>query len=259
MEVQKTANSRKKEKRCTLVLEATEASQPFEKRTITFRPGTDVGVGRILRQAAFVPNRTLFFKNKIISKQHASFTYTDGKFFLKDLSSSNGTYLNDVLLGDAESDAGSNRAVEVKTGDIVRFGVSRVAFATNEVCQAIVGRLTLIPPQRITKETMTQHTLKSFTPFEGYREHEALLTKCCEKMTEEKVIPEIRKCHQDTEIESIVTSVSGTQTMAENDASTAMMKERITKESRAHVLSLWQALVLSMTIIVGYQMYLTFF
>lgn len=157
-----------------------------------------------------------------------------------------------MLIGDAESDP-SPKAVEVKTGDIVRFGVSRIAFATNELCQAIVGRLTLIPPRTISRETKEQDTLKSFTPFEGYREHEGLTMKCNETMTEGKVTPKME--NRETETESVATSVCETQTASENDSRT----EKNMKESQAHVLALWQAIVLAMTVIVGYQMYLMFF
>jgi pSer/pThr/pTyr-binding forkhead associated (FHA) protein len=53
-----------------------------------------------------------------VSGQHASVRYEDGKFFLTDLDSSNGTYLNDRKIV----------REELKDNDVIRFGEIIVKF-----------------------------------------------------------------------------------------------------------------------------------
>lgn len=53
-----------------------------------------------------------------VSGQHASLRYEDGKFFLTDLDSSNGTYLNDKKIA----------REQLKDNDMVRFGDVTVKF-----------------------------------------------------------------------------------------------------------------------------------
>jgi len=51
-------------------------------------------------------------RDDTVSTQHASLRYEDGKFFLTDLDSSNGTYLNDRKIA----------REQLKDNDVVRFG-----------------------------------------------------------------------------------------------------------------------------------------
>ena len=57
-------------------------------------------------------------KDSTVSGQHASVRYEDGKFFLTDLDSSNGTYLNDRKIV----------REELKDNDVIRFGEIIVKF-----------------------------------------------------------------------------------------------------------------------------------
>ena len=57
-------------------------------------------------------------KDSTVSGQHASVRYEDGKFFLTDLDSSNGTYLNDRKIV----------REELKDNDMIRFGEIIVKF-----------------------------------------------------------------------------------------------------------------------------------
>jgi hypothetical protein len=54
----------------------------------------------------------IVLRDSTISGQHASLRYDEGKFFLTDLDSSNGTYLNDRKIA----------REQLKDNDIVRFG-----------------------------------------------------------------------------------------------------------------------------------------
>ena len=45
------------------------------------------------------------FKSKVVSRRHCEFSYTDGKWFIKDVKSSSGTFLNHIRLSPAGSES----------------------------------------------------------------------------------------------------------------------------------------------------------
>ena len=57
--------------------------------------------------------------DEAISKKHAKMTFSDGKFYIEDLTSSNGTYLNGTRV--------HTRTV-LKNGDLLRLGAMVVKF-----------------------------------------------------------------------------------------------------------------------------------
>jgi pSer/pThr/pTyr-binding forkhead associated (FHA) protein len=57
--------------------------------------------------------------NEAISKKHAKMTFTDGKFYIEDLSSSNGTFLNGTRV---------HARSALKNGDLLRLGAVIVKF-----------------------------------------------------------------------------------------------------------------------------------
>ncbi|MBZ5657657.1 MAG: FHA domain-containing protein [Acidobacteriia bacterium] len=62
----------------------------------------------------------IVLKDSTVSDKHASIRYKDGKFFLTDLDSTNGTYLNDGKETIARE--------ELKDGDVVRVGEVTLKF-----------------------------------------------------------------------------------------------------------------------------------
>ncbi|KAJ5615183.1 Zinc finger C2H2 [Penicillium hordei] len=61
------------------------------------------------------------FKSKVVSRQHCEFLYINGQWYIKDVGSSSGTFLNHVRL--SEQDVVS-RLYSINDGDIVRLGVN---------------------------------------------------------------------------------------------------------------------------------------
>ena len=59
------------------------------------------------------PDNDLILENDFISAQHASLTYRDGTWWLLDLQSKNGTYLNDIPI---------RSATPLAYGDIISLG-----------------------------------------------------------------------------------------------------------------------------------------
>ena len=62
--------------------------------------------------------------NDAISKKHAKLTFADGKFYIEDLSSSNGTFLNGTRV--------HTRTV-LRNGDLIRLGAVIVKFEVSKV------------------------------------------------------------------------------------------------------------------------------
>ncbi|GAA6062957.1 hypothetical protein JCM10212_005347 [Sporobolomyces blumeae] len=83
-------------------------------------PGVKVKIGR-QTNAKTVPNGTNgYFDSKVLSRAHAEVWSEEGKVFIKDVKSSNGTFINGERLSpeSAESDV-----FELHTDDVVEFGI----------------------------------------------------------------------------------------------------------------------------------------
>lgn len=60
------------------------------------------------------------FKSKVVSRRHCEFWVADGQWFIKDVKSSSGTFLNHVRLSPPNTES---RPYPVKDGDIVQLGI----------------------------------------------------------------------------------------------------------------------------------------
>jgi E3 ubiquitin-protein ligase DMA1/2 len=60
------------------------------------------------------------FKSKVVSRRHCEFWFQDGQWFIKDVKSSSGTFLNHVRLS---SPGTESKPFPVKDGDIVQLGI----------------------------------------------------------------------------------------------------------------------------------------
>lgn len=61
----------------------------------------------------------VIIQNEAISKKHAKLTFADGKFYIEDLSSSNGTFLNGTRV---------HIRTALRNGDLIRLGAVIVKF-----------------------------------------------------------------------------------------------------------------------------------
>jgi pSer/pThr/pTyr-binding forkhead associated (FHA) protein len=60
------------------------------------------------------------FKSKVVSRRHCEFWFQDGAWFIKDVKSSSGTFLNHVRLSQPGTES---KPYPVKDGDIVQLGI----------------------------------------------------------------------------------------------------------------------------------------
>ncbi|GAA5979384.1 hypothetical protein JCM11641_005019 [Rhodosporidiobolus odoratus] len=83
-------------------------------------PGTRIKIGR-QTNAKTIPNGTNgYFDSKVLSRAHAEVWSEDGKVFIKDVKSSNGTFINGERLSPESSESD---VFELNTDDVVEFGI----------------------------------------------------------------------------------------------------------------------------------------
>lgn len=101
-------------------------------------PNVECMVGRLIAKGKAAEDNAIF-DCKVLSRKHAVIWYTkDGKFWVKDTKSSNGTFVNDTKLGDDE--------IELHFGDIVKFGVDVLENSRKEVHGCIIACIKLYLP-----------------------------------------------------------------------------------------------------------------
>ncbi|CAB3369169.1 Hypothetical predicted protein [Cloeon dipterum] len=92
-------------------------SHPFQERTLYL--DQPVKIGRSVARARPAANNAIF-DCKVLSRNHALLWYENGKFFLQDTKSSNGTFVNNQRLSKGAEESPPR---EVCSSDIVQFGV----------------------------------------------------------------------------------------------------------------------------------------
>lgn len=60
------------------------------------------------------------FKSKVVSRKHCEFSFVDGQWQIRDVSSSSGTFLNHIRLSQPNQES---RLFPIKDGDIVQLGI----------------------------------------------------------------------------------------------------------------------------------------
>jgi pSer/pThr/pTyr-binding forkhead associated (FHA) protein len=107
---------------------ATRPSLPFPPVSRTLPTGSEViRVGRYSERDSQppVPVNTpsaapVGFKSKVVSRRHCEFWYEGGKWYIKDVKSSSGTFLNHIRLSPPGTES---KPFPVNDGDIVQLGI----------------------------------------------------------------------------------------------------------------------------------------
>lgn len=115
-------------------------SHPFQDRML----GLDqsVKVGRSVARAR-PGNTNAIFDCKVLSRNHALLWYENGKFYLQDTKSSNGTFVNNQRLSKGSEES---PAREVCSGDILQFGVDVMENSRKVTHGCIIATLKLYLP-----------------------------------------------------------------------------------------------------------------
>ncbi|KGQ07648.1 E3 ubiquitin-protein ligase DMA2 [Beauveria bassiana D1-5] len=109
---------------------ASRPSLTFSPITRTLPTGTEViRVGRFSERDAHPPASVsgnqpsaanVGFKSKVVSRRHCEFWHENGKWYIKDVKSSSGTFLNHIRLSPPSQES---KAFAVNDGDIVQLGI----------------------------------------------------------------------------------------------------------------------------------------
>uniref|UniRef100_A0A182FUR9 Uncharacterized protein n=2 Tax=Anopheles albimanus TaxID=7167 RepID=A0A182FUR9_ANOAL len=117
-------------------------------RTLYLEPGAQAKVGRSVARIRVSENNAIF-DCKVLSRNHAVLWYKDGRFFIKDTGSSNGTFINNIRLSQTCTES---EPYEISSGDIVQFGVDVMENTRRETHGCITATLKLfLPDGRETK------------------------------------------------------------------------------------------------------------
>lgn len=122
------------------VLTSRPNSHPFQERRLVL--DQKVKVGRSVARARPATNNVIF-DCKVLSRNHALFWYENGKFYLQDTKSSNGTFVNNQRLSKSSEESAPQ---EVCSGDIVQFGVDVMENSRKVTHGCIVATLKLYLP-----------------------------------------------------------------------------------------------------------------
>ena len=103
------------------------------------------------------------FECKVLSRNHALLKFEDGKFFILDTGSSNGTFVNNIRLSKCGEES---KVTEIFTGDSLRFGSDVVDKSKNITQKCIVAKIQLFYPDGLEYETRPP-TSRLFRPNSG--------------------------------------------------------------------------------------------
>ncbi|CAL4064336.1 unnamed protein product, partial [Meganyctiphanes norvegica] len=122
------------------ILQCRPNSHPFPERTLIL--DQPVKIGRSVARARPATNNAIF-DCKVLSRNHALLWYENGKFYLQDTKSSNGTFVNNQRLSKGSEESAPR---EVCSGDIVQFGVDVMENSRKVTHGCIVATLKLYMP-----------------------------------------------------------------------------------------------------------------
>ncbi|XP_043197253.1 sarcolemmal membrane-associated protein-like isoform X4 [Amphibalanus amphitrite] len=115
-------------------------SHPFQDRHLTLEKPEKIG--RSVARSRAATNNAIF-DCKVLSRNHALLWFENGKFFLQDTKSSNGTFVNSQRLGKGTDESPPR---ELCSGDIVQFGVDVMENSKKVTHGCIVATLKLYLP-----------------------------------------------------------------------------------------------------------------
>jgi hypothetical protein len=98
-------------------------NESFIPKHISLLPQQRVKIGRQTNVKTVPAERNGYFDSKVLSSQHAEVWEESGKIFIKDVKSSNGTFINGERLS---AEGLESEPFELKTDDIVEFGIDIV-------------------------------------------------------------------------------------------------------------------------------------
>jgi hypothetical protein len=95
----------------------------FIPKHIYLPPGQRIKIGRQTDEKTAPGERNGFFDSKILSRQHAEIWEDSGKIYIKDIMSTNGTFINGERLSTRGAES---EPFELKTDDVIEFDIDMI-------------------------------------------------------------------------------------------------------------------------------------
>jgi len=175
-------------------------SHPFQDRVLQL--DQPIKVGRSVARARPVSNNAIF-DCKVLSRNHALLWYENGKFFLQDTKSSNGTFVNNQRLSKGSEESPPR---EVCSGDILQFGVDVMENSQKVTHGCIISTLRLFLPdgkEAKASPTIVNTTAETSIPTQDlYQLNQYIQESLAREKILENKLKTLVKLVQDTEIAS---------------------------------------------------------
>lgn len=125
-----------------------------------------------------------YFDCKVLSRTHAMIMYDEGKFFLLDTGSSNGSFVNNIRLSKCGEES---KVTQIYTGDLLRFGSDVVDKAKNVTQKCIVAKIKLYYPDGVDCESRPQQS-RLFRPQDSFEDIHTITASLQEALAREKML-----------------------------------------------------------------------
>jgi len=125
-----------------------------------------------------------YFDCKVLSRTHAMIMYDEGKFFLLDTGSSNGSFVNNIRLSKCGEES---KITQIYTGDLLRFGSDVVDKAKNVTQKCIVAKIKLYYPDGVDCESRPQQS-RLFRPQDSFEDIHTITASLQESLAREKML-----------------------------------------------------------------------
>ncbi|CAG8563884.1 11407_t:CDS:2, partial [Racocetra persica] len=103
---------------CTLILES--LNDLFGTKRLLLVEGSPIKIGRAINKLTNPTETNGYYDSKVLSRVHAEIWLENGKIYIKDMKSSNGTFVNGQRINYIVNE---DEKVELKPSDIVEFGI----------------------------------------------------------------------------------------------------------------------------------------
>uniref|UniRef100_UPI00358DF6A3 sarcolemmal membrane-associated protein-like n=1 Tax=Myxine glutinosa TaxID=7769 RepID=UPI00358DF6A3 len=125
-------------------------SHPFQERQVPL--DEPAKIGRSVARCRPSPNNVTF-DCKVLSRNHALLYYEDGKFYLQDTKSSNGTFVNNQRLSKGSEES---CPFEILSGDAIQFGVDVMENSRKVTHSCIISTIKLFLEDGTEARTRTE-------------------------------------------------------------------------------------------------------
>lgn len=95
-------------------------SDTFSLKVLSLKHGSSIKIGRKTNPKQPPEPSNGVFDAKVLSRTHAEFMFENNKVFIRDLRSSNGTFLNGTRLSE---EGVMSSPFELHNGDLLEFGI----------------------------------------------------------------------------------------------------------------------------------------